>query len=69
MLVTMSWGISVSTVTDYRLGNWGAIPGRGNIFFFSSHPKGTGGPFPGAKALPGCDADYSAQPHAEVKYK
>jgi hypothetical protein len=35
-----------------------------------AHPAsctmGTGGPFPGAKALPGRDADHSPPPSAEV---
>jgi hypothetical protein len=30
---------------------------------------GTGGPFPGAKARPGSDADHSPPSSAEVKYE
>jgi hypothetical protein len=28
-----SWGISVNTVSDYRLDDRGSIPGRGKIFY------------------------------------
>jgi hypothetical protein len=38
-----------------------------------AHPDsctmGTGGPFPGAKARPGRDADYSPPSSAEVEYE
>jgi hypothetical protein len=38
-----------------------------------AHPAnctmGTGGPFPGGKARPGCDADHSPPSSAEVKYE
>jgi hypothetical protein len=33
----------------------------------ASYPVGTGGPFPGGKARPGCDADHSPPSSAEVK--
>jgi hypothetical protein len=75
-----SWGSSVSIVSDSGLGNRGSIPGRGKSIFSSSlcvqtgsgvHPascpKGPGGPFPGAKARPGRDADHSPPSSAEVK--
>jgi hypothetical protein len=32
----------------------------------ASYPVGTGGPFPGGKAWPGCDADHSLPSSAEV---
>jgi hypothetical protein len=32
----------------------------------ASCPVGTGGPFPGGKARPGCDADHSLPSSAEV---
>jgi hypothetical protein len=32
-------------------------------------PMGTGGPFPGGKARPECDADHSPPSSAEVKYE
>jgi hypothetical protein len=35
----------------------------------ASYPMGTGGPFPGGKARPGRDADYSSPSSAEVKYE
>jgi hypothetical protein len=35
----------------------------------ASYPMGTGGPFPGGKALPGRDADHSPHLVAEVKYE
>jgi hypothetical protein len=35
----------------------------------ASYPMGTGGPFPGGKARPGCDADLSPPCSAEVKYE
>jgi hypothetical protein len=38
-----------------------------------AHPAscamGTGGPFPGGKARPGCDADHSPPSSAEVEYE
>jgi hypothetical protein len=33
----------------------------------TSYPLGTGGPFPGSKALPECDTDHSPPSSAEVK--
>jgi hypothetical protein len=33
----------------------------------ASYPMGTGGPFPGGKARPGCDADHSPPSSAEVE--
>jgi hypothetical protein len=33
----------------------------------TSYPVGTGGPFPGGNAQPGCDADHSCPSSAEVK--
>jgi hypothetical protein len=35
----------------------------------ASSPVGTGGPFPDAKARPGCEADYSPPSSAKVKNK
>jgi hypothetical protein len=35
----------------------------------ASCTMGTGGPFPGAKARPGRDADYSPPSSAEVEYE
>jgi hypothetical protein len=64
---------SVSIVSGYGLGDRGSIPGRGkdfssNLFVQTgsgAHPTscavGTGGPFPGAKARLGRDANHS--PH------
>jgi hypothetical protein len=62
-----------------RPGDRGLIPGGGKKDFSSSlcvqtgsgdHPAscpvGTGGPFSGAKARPGRDADYSPSSSAEV---
>jgi hypothetical protein len=62
-----------------RPGDRGSIPGRGErIFPLTSVPRpalgsnpasgtmGTGGPFPGAKARPGRDADHSPTSSAEV---
>jgi hypothetical protein len=62
-----------------RPGDQGSIPGRGESFPSSlcvqtgsgAHPAsctmGTGGPFPGAKARPGRDADHSPSSSAEVE--
>jgi hypothetical protein len=62
-----------------RPGNQGSIPGGGKGFSCSlcvqtgsgTHPAsctmGTGGPFPGAKARPGRDADHSPLSSVEVK--
>jgi hypothetical protein len=35
----------------------------------ASYPMGAGGPFPGAKARPGRDADHSPPSSAEVEYE
>jgi hypothetical protein len=61
------------------LGDRDSIPGVGKDDFSSSlcvqtdsgaHPAsctmGTGGPFPGGKARPGCDANHSPPSSAEV---
>jgi hypothetical protein len=71
----LNWGSSVSIVFDYRLDDRDSIPSRGIGFFCSlyilsdAHPAsctmGTGGPFPGAKARPGRDADHS--PHLVLR--
>jgi hypothetical protein len=37
-----------------------------NSYILVLFPMGTGGPFPGGKARPGCDADHSPQSSAEV---
>jgi hypothetical protein len=61
---------SVSTASDYRLDKRDSIPdnGKGSSSLCvqttskahpASHPKGTGGPFPGSKAWPGRDTDNS----------
>jgi hypothetical protein len=64
-------GVVQSVVSDYRLDDWGSIPGRGRGFFLlacvqtgteahpASYPMSTGGLFPGGKARPGRDADHS----------
>jgi hypothetical protein len=58
-------------VSDYRLDDWGSIPGRGKDFPLAScvhtsseaHPASnsmdTGGPFPGGKTRPRHDTDHS----------
>jgi hypothetical protein len=58
---TWNWGSSVSIVSDYRLDDWGSIPGRGYDFSSSlcvqtsseahpaSCPVGTAGSIPGVK--------------------
>jgi hypothetical protein len=76
----MSRGGSVSIVSDYDLDDRVSIPDRGRGFFLLSlrvqtgsgaHPAactmGIGGPFPGGKARPGCDADHSPPSSAAVK--
>jgi hypothetical protein len=56
----MSWGSSVSIVSDYRLDDQGSIPGGRKEFVLwpvsrqaEAHPAsytiGTGGPYPGGK--------------------
>jgi hypothetical protein len=61
-----------------RPSNRGSIPVKGERIFpvcvqtgFGAHPAscpvGTGGPFPGAKARPGLDADHSPPSSAEVE--
>jgi hypothetical protein len=65
-----------------RPGDWGSIPGRGKRIFScslyvqsssganpASYTMGTGGggPFPGAKARPGRDADHSPPSSAKIK--
>jgi hypothetical protein len=74
-----SWDSSVSIVSNYRLDNQASIPSRDKAFFTSlcvqlssedhpaSYPMGTGGPFPGHKALLGRDADHSPPSSAKVK--
>jgi hypothetical protein len=64
-----------------RPGDLGLIPGGAKDFSSSlfvqtgsgahpaSCPMGTGGPFPGAKARPGRDADHSPPSSAEVEYE
>jgi hypothetical protein len=74
-------GSSVSTVSDYGLGDWDSIPGRGKRFFpvaSVSRPalgptqppvqwvQWGGDPFPGGKTRPGRDADHSSPSSAEV---
>jgi hypothetical protein len=56
-----SWGSSVSIESEYRLDDWGLVPGRGKDFSCNlcvqtsseahpaSYPVGTGGPLPGVK--------------------
>jgi hypothetical protein len=78
----MSRGSSVSTVSDYGLdGRAIGVRSPAGAKEFSSnlsvhtgsgaHPAsctmGTGGPFPGAKAQPGRDADQSPPSSAEVE--
>jgi hypothetical protein len=73
-----SWGSLISIVSDYRLDDWGSIPGRGKDFPLpcvqtsseahpTSYPMGTGSPFPGGKARPGRDADHSPPFSVQVK--
>jgi hypothetical protein len=70
---------SVSIVSDYGLDDRAIAvrsPAGGKGFFLcvqtgsGAHPAsctiGTGGPFPGGKALPGRDADHSPPSSAEV---
>jgi hypothetical protein len=75
----LSWGSSVSIVSDYRMDDRGRSPAE--VKYISpilcvqtrseahpaSYPMGTGGPFPGGKALPSRDADHSPPSSAEVK--
>jgi hypothetical protein len=80
----MSRVSSGGIVSDYGLddqviGIWS--PAVAKDFFYSlfvqtgsgAHPAsftmGTGGPFPGAKARPGRDADHSPPSSAEVEYE
>jgi hypothetical protein len=72
-----SWGRSVSIVSDYRLDDRASITGRDEGFFPLASvsrpaPKPTQppiqwGPFPGANAQQGCDADHPRPSNAEVK--
>jgi hypothetical protein len=63
-----------------RPGDWGSIPGRGKMISPLAHMSRPaqgptqpptqwvlGGPFPGAKARTGRDADHSPSSSAEVK--
>jgi hypothetical protein len=72
-------GSSVSVVSDYRLDDQDSIPAEAKDLSSSicvqtgsgAHPAsctmGTGALFPGAKAWPGRDADYSPPSSAEVE--
>jgi hypothetical protein len=75
---------SVSIVSEYGLDDRAIgvrSPGGGKRIFpltsvsrpARAHPAsctmGTGGPFPGAKARPGRDADHSPPSSAEVEYE
>jgi hypothetical protein len=75
-----SWASTDSIVSDYRLHDWGMIPGRGIGFDFplASCPhqllgphsllsNGYRGSFPGGKALPGCNTEQSPLSSAKVK--
>jgi hypothetical protein len=73
------WGISVSTVSDYRLDDQGSIPGTGKGFFLyplcpdqlwgppSLLSNGYWGTFPEVKAPPWHDTDHS--PHLVSRSK
>jgi hypothetical protein len=75
----MSWGSSVSIVSDYRLNSRGRSQAGAKDFSSSlcfqtssgahpaSYPMGNGGRFPGGKVRPGRDADHSSPSCAEVK--
>jgi hypothetical protein len=80
----MSRVSSGSVVSDYGLDDRAIrvrSPAEAKDFSYSlcvqtgsgAHPAsctlGTGGPFPGAKAWPGCDADHSPPSSAEVEYE
>jgi hypothetical protein len=80
----MSGGSSGSIVSDYGLDDRAIgfrSPAGAKDFSYSlfvqtgsgAHPAsctlGTGGPFPGAKARPGRDADHSPPSRAEVEYE
>jgi hypothetical protein len=79
VLTSLSWGSSVSIVTDYGLDDWGSISTEAEDFSSSlcdqtgsgahpaSCPMGTGGSFPGGKARPARDADHSPPSRSEVK--
>jgi hypothetical protein len=77
-----SRGSSVSIMSDYGLDDQaigvrypaeveGFLPlasvQTGSLANSASYPVGAGGPFPGAKARPGRDADFSPPSSAEVK--
>jgi hypothetical protein len=82
VLSDMSWGSSVSVVSDY-VRDYRAIAVRspaeakdfsrglsaqtGSGAHPASCPMGTGGPSPGSKARPGRGADHSPTSSAEVK--
>jgi hypothetical protein len=76
----MSWGSSVSIVSDYGLDDWGWIPGRGKGFSSSlcietgivAYPASYQivsevHPFPGGKVQPECDNNHSPRSSAVVK--
>jgi hypothetical protein len=81
-LLCSSRGSSVSIVSDYGLDDRAIevrSPAEAKEFYSNlcvqtgsgAHPAsctmGTGGPFPGGKALPGCDTDHSSPSSAEVE--
>jgi hypothetical protein len=77
--ISPSANSSVSTVSWLRTGRPGFDPWQRHSIFLSlcvqtgsgAHPvsctMGTGGPFPGGKARPGCDADHSPLSSAKDK--
>jgi hypothetical protein len=84
MYIIMSRVSSGSIVSDYGLDDraigvrsWAGAKDFSYSLFVQTgsgaHPAscttGTGGPFPGAKARPGHDADHSPPSSAEVEYK
>jgi hypothetical protein len=72
LFCVVAGGSSISTVSDYRLEDWGSIPGTGKGFFSTLCPpsllyNGHRGSFVEGKARPGHNADPSPPSSAEAK--
>jgi hypothetical protein len=69
LCLTMNWTTGVRSPTETEDFSSSLCVQTGSGAHPASCPMGTGGPFPGSKARPGCDADHSPPSSAEVKNK
>jgi hypothetical protein len=65
----MGWMIGVRSLTGAEDFSSSPCVQTGSGAHPASYPMGAGGPFPGGKERPGCDADHSPPFSPEVKYE